>query len=226
VRYRFGGRTRKLTLPGGLSLAAAHRAAGDALYQITQGVDPAIARQQQKQKQRFAAADTFAAVVDRYFRLEGKSLRSIEHRRSTLDRLVIPVIGDRPIGEIKRSEIVRLLDTVEETNGPSSADDCLAFIRKICNWHATRSDDFHTPIIRGMARTKPTERARSRILNDDELRAVWKTAAAEPQHTFAALIQFLLLTAGRRNEARNMTWAEVDGRGDWTLPGARNENQG
>jgi len=223
VRYRFGGRTRKLTLSGGLSLAAAHRATADALYKVEQGIDPAAARAQQKQKQRLADADTFAAVTAEYLRREGKTLRSVERRRSTLDRLVIPVIGDRPIGEIKRSEIVRLLDQVEETSGPSSADDCLAFIRKICNWHATRSDDFRTPIIRGMARTKPAERARSRILNDDELRVVWKTAARQPG-AFPALIRFLLLTAGRRNEARNMTWAEIDG-GDWTLPAARNKTK-
>jgi len=223
VRYRFGGRTRKLTLSGGLSLAAAHRATADALYKVEQGIDPAAARAQQKQKQRLADADTFAAVTAEYLRREGKTLRSVERRRSTLDRLVIPVIGDRPIGEIKRSEIVRLLDQVEETSGPSSADDCLAFIRKICNWHATRSDDFRTPIIRGMARTKPAERARSRILNDDELRAVWNTAASQPG-AFPALLQFLLLTAGRRNECRNMVWAEIDG-ADWTLPAARNKTK-
>jgi len=223
VRYRFGGRTRKLTLSGGLSLAAAHRATADALYKVEQGIDPAAARAQQKQKQRLADADTFAAVTAEYLRREGKTLRSVERRRSTLDRLVIPVIGDRPIGEIKRSEIVRLLDQVEETSGPSSADDCLAFIRKICNWHATRSDDFRTPIIRGMARTKPAERARSRILNDDELRAVWNTAASQPG-AFPALLQFLLLTAGRRNECRNMVWVEIDG-ADWTLPAVRNKTK-
>src|SRR6516164_9489117 len=223
VRYRFGGRTRKLTLPGGLSLAAAHRATADALYKVEQGIDPAIARAQQKQKQQLANADTFGAVAAEYLRREGKTLRSVERRRSTLDRLVIPVLGDRPIGEIKRSEIVRLLDQVEETSGPSSADDCLAFIRKICNWHATRSDDFRTPIIRGMARTKPAERARSRILNDDELRAVWNTAASQ-SGAFPALLQFLLLTAGRRNECRNMVWVEIDG-ADWTLPAVRNKTK-
>ena len=49
------------------------------------------------------------------------------------------------------------------------ADRTLAIIRKIMNWHASRSDDFRSPITRGMARTKPQERARSRILTDDEL---------------------------------------------------------
>ena len=223
ARYRFAGKTRKLTLPGGITLAAARRAAADALYKVEQGIDPAVARQRQKQAQRLADADTFAAVADEYFRREGRGLRSVKRRRQTIDRLVLPVIGNRPIGEIKRSEIVRLLDQVEEKNGPSMADDVLAFVRKIMNWHATRSDEFRSPIIRGMARTKPKERARSRILTDDELRAVWTTAAGQAG-AFPMLIQFLLLTAGRRNECRNMVWAEVDG-ADWVLPAARNKTK-
>jgi integrase len=223
VRYRFGGRTRKLTLSGGLSLAAAHRATADALYKVEQGIDPAVIRAQQKQKQRLADADTFAAVVNEFFRREGKTLRSAKRRRSTFDRLVIPVLGDRPIGEIKRSEIVRLLDKVEEESGPSAADDVLAFIRKLMNWHATRSDEFRSPIIRGMARTKPTERARTRILSDGELRAVWTTAAGQ-SGPFPVLIRFLILTAARRTEARAMAWTEIDG-ADWTLPAARNKTK-
>jgi integrase len=223
LRYRFAGKTRKLTLPGGLSLAAARKAAADALYKVDQGIDPAAARAQQKQAQRLADADTFAAVADEYFRREGRTLRSAQRRRRTLDRLVIPVLGGRPIGEIRRSEIVRLLDQVEENSGPSAADDVLAFVRKIMNWHATRSDDFRSPVIRGMARTKPKERARSRILTDDELRAVWAAAAGQPG-AFPMLIQFLLLTAGRRNECRAMAWAEIDG-ADWTLPAERNKTK-
>jgi integrase len=223
LRYRFGGKTRKLTLSGGLTLAAARKAAADALFEVEQGRDPGIAPQQQKQQKCLADAETFAAVTAEYLRREGRGLRSVERRRRTLDRHVIPVLGDRPIGDIKRSEIVRLLDQVEEGAGPSAADDVLAFVRKICNWHATRSDDFRTPIIRGMARTKPKERARSRILSDDELRAVWTTAAGQPG-AYAALIRVLLLTAGRRNECRAMTWAEID-RTDWTLPAARNKTK-
>ena len=222
ARYRFAGKTRKLTLRGGLTLAQARKATADALFQVEQGHDPVVVRQQQKQAQRLADADTFGAVVAEYFRREGKALRTVTRRRQTLDRLVLPVIGNRPIGEIKRSEIVRLLDAVEESSGPSMADDCLAFIRKLMNWHATRSDDFRSPIIRGMARTKAKERARQRILSDEELVKVWKTAAAQPG-AFSALIRFLLLTASRRDEARCMTRAELNGGSDWILPAARNK---
>jgi integrase len=223
VRYRFAGKTRKLTLPIGLTLAAARREAANAIYSVEQNVDPAVARVQQKQAQRLADADTFAAIAAEYFRREGRGLRSVKRRQQTIDRLVLPVIGNRLIGAIKRSEIVRLLDQVEENNGPSMADDCLAFTRKIMNWHATRSDEFRSPIVRGMARTKPGERARTRILSDDELRRVL-TTAADQKGAFPALIQFLLYTAARRDEARNMTWAELEGI-DWVLPAARNKTK-
>ena len=86
------------------------------------------------------------------------------------------------------------------------------------NWHASRSDEFRSPIVRGMARK---ERARSRVLTDDELRAIWKAADATPG-PFGALVQFLLLTAARRAEAAEMTHAEIEGT-DWTLPEVRNK---
>jgi len=103
------------------------------------------------------------------------------------------------------------------------ADRALAIIRALFNWHATRTDDFRSPIVRGMARTKTKERARTRVLNDDELRAVW-TAAGETAPPFGAFVQFLLLTAARRTEAAQMSWSELSEAG-WTLPASRNKTK-
>jgi Arm DNA-binding domain/Phage integrase family len=221
VRYRFGGKTRKLTLPGGLTLAAARKAEADALYELERGRDPGVARQHAKQAQRLAAQDTFQAIAEEYLKREGNGLRSADDRRATLERLVYPTLGERPIADIRRSEIVRLLDKIEEASGPVMADRTLAYIRKIMNWHATRSDDFKSPIVRGMARTKPKERARDRTLDNDELRVVWNVANAG-EGPFHRLVQFLLLTAARRNEAAEMQHGELSG-ADWTLPAARNK---
>jgi integrase len=60
---------------------------------------------------------------------------------------------------------------------------------------------------------------RSRILTDDELRAVWK-AAGEYAHPFGPLLRFILLTASRRNEAQYATRSEIVG-AEWTIPAAR-----
>ena len=76
------------------------------------------------------------------------------------------------VAAIKRSDIVRMLDRIEDENGATIATRTLAYVGRIMNWHAARDDDFKSPIVRGMARRKPSDHARSRVLNDDELLAV------------------------------------------------------
>src|SRR5262249_39614694 len=66
------------------------------------------------------------------------------------------------------------------------------------------------------------ERARQRILSDDELRAVWMAAVSFKHKPFGELVRFILLTGCRRSEAARMEWSELDGT-NWTLPGPRNK---
>jgi integrase len=165
--------------------------------------------------QAIAKADTLQAICEDYLRRS--TLRSADWRKAQLQRLVYPTLGAKPIDEVRRSDIVHLLDRIEEESGGPMADITLAIIRRIMNWHASRSDEFRSPIVRGMARTKPKERARERTLSDDELRIVWKAAEAEPLGRF---IQFVLLTATRRNEAAQARRSEITG-ADWIVPGSR-----
>ena len=229
VRYRHAGAPRKLTLTPGLTLAAARKAAAAALYEVDQGRDPSIAKRQAKQMQRIASENTLRSIAEEYMKREGGRLRTARAQCAQLARLVYPTLGDRPIAEIRRSEVIRLLDKIEEgrplgvKGGPVIADRTLAVIRKIMNWHATRSDDFRSPIVRGMARTKAKERARERVLTDDELRAVWRCTESF-EGPFGRFVQVILLTAARRNEVSGMRWDEIVGT-DWTLPAARNKTK-
>ena len=162
--------------------------------------------------------ETFQAICEEYLRRA--KVRTKADRQRTLERLVYPSLGSRPIDDVRRSEIIRLLDGIEDANGPVMADRTLALVRKIMNWHATRSDDFRSPIVKGMARVRPSERARERVLTDDEIRAVW----ANGNGVFGRFVKFLLLTGARRSEAAQMERSEVDG-SDWTLPAARNKTK-
>jgi integrase len=148
-------------------------------------------------------------------------LRSASHWQTHLKRQVFPALGTKPISEIRRKDIVSLLDTVEDERGPGSATNTLAIIRMVMNWYAARSDDFRSPIVPGMARRKASENARKRILTDAELRAVWN---ADMDGPFLPLVKFLLLTAARRNEARGITRSEVHG-ATWELPASRNKTK-
>ena len=88
-----------------------------------------------------------------------------------------PRIGKLGIYEVRRSHIIKMLDEIEDVNGPVAADRTLAYVRKAFNWYATRDDQFNVPVVRGMARIKPKERARTRVLSDDEIRAIWPELA-------------------------------------------------
>jgi hypothetical protein len=78
----------------------------------------------------------------------------------------------------------------------------LAIIRAIMNWHSVRDEDYRSPIVRGMGRIKPKKRKRERVLNDDELRAVWKTAESRGGDPFACSFAFYCsqLRAGTREQ--------------------------
>jgi integrase len=202
---RPSGRRARLTLGRypTLSLATARTRAEEAKTSIAEGRDPTP-----------TAANSLRSVVDEYFRREGSMLRTVKDRRSVFDRLVLPVLGDRPIGDIRRSEIVRLLDDVEDNSGPRASGVTFAFLSKLMNWHASRDDDFRSPLVRGMSR--PKSKARDRILTDEEIRAVWSADAG----VFGRYLRFLLLTAVRRNEAARMVRSEVVG-DVWTIPAER-----
>jgi integrase len=198
---------RSLGPYGAISLGQARAKARKWLEMIASGVDPGIREIERRQQ-------TFQAIATDYFARKAKDHRSRKLSEATLVRLVYPALGNRPIDSITRNDIVRLLDRIEDDNGPVMATQVLGIINRVMNWHATRSDTFRSPIVRGMKRA--SAQARSRILSDDELRAIWHATTGP----FGAMLRFILLTATRRNEARHAKRSEIVG-AEWTIPAAR-----
>jgi integrase len=219
-----------------VSLAAARKLASDAMLKVGRGRDPAGEKREHKEERRAAEANTFQAIAEEYLkrvcgmRVDAKGnvtfdrsmKRTGRERDLMLRRAIYPVIGNRPMTEIRRKEVVHLFDRIEDRSGPVAADRALALLSVIMTWHAKRDDAFVVPLVKGMARTKPRERARDRVLADHELRAVWKVA--ENQGVFGRLVRFILLTSARRTEAAGMLWSEING-SDWTLPASRNKTK-
>ena len=186
VQYRTSGRSRRMHLKAGLTLRDARKEAKAILGAVAKGGDPLGKRREAEQ----AKSNTLKAIVEEYLAREGDRLRTIGERRAVLRRLVLPKLGARQIGDITRSDITRLLDRIADENGAPMADHTLAYLRRVMSWHASRSDDFRSPIVRGMARTRPSQRRRQRVLSDNELRAAWRAAEAS-RNAFSYFVQFL-----------------------------------
>src|SRR5262245_34447290 len=166
--------------------------------------------------------ETFETVANNWYarHVEGNGIISAPDIRSCLDRHLMPAWRERGFETVRRGDVAQLLDDVQDANGPTAADYALAVVRQLCNWYATRHEDYNSPIVKGMRRTNPKERARDRILNDDEIRKVWKVA--EGNGAFGAFIRLAILTGQRREKVLGMRWADVKD-GEWHIPRTKRE---
>src|SRR5262249_6817159 len=112
VQYRnANGVSRRITINGNRKFATAKREAKAILGKVAHGGDPLA----DKRKQREARADTLRRIVEDEYLADSdvKKLRSAKAKRWAFERYNPPTLGSRPIAEIKRSEIVRMLRNIK-----------------------------------------------------------------------------------------------------------------
>jgi integrase len=221
LNYRLRGREHRFTIgawPDWSALKAV-REARNLRQRVDRGENPL------KDRAPIPATKSVSSVIDdfmtRYVRNKERPLRSADQIQSAFDRLVKPRIGKLGVYELRRSHVAEVLDKVEDEAGPVQADRVRAYLRKALSWYSERDDDFNlnAAFVRVGARANPKERARTRVLSDDELRVVWPLLSEAG--TFGSLLKTLLLTAQRRDEVANMTWSEIGAEGIWTIPAER-----
>jgi integrase len=168
------------------------------------------------QKGLAETSDTVEKVATEFMKrhVEANKLRTQADIERILKKYVYPKLGQRPFRDLKRSELTALFDKIEDNHGPRMADMVLAIIRKVTNWFASRNDDYVSPVVKGMARSKPGENRRKRILTDAEIVALFK--AADEAGTFGAIVKVLFLTAQRRDKVVSMQWDDIEG-DVWTI---------
>lgn len=223
-RYRWEGKSSRLVLGPfpALGLADARRAASEARDKLDAGSDPAA----QKRAARAPApaperpADTFANVLKDYDKRHLQRLKSGTEARRVMERHVSPVWGERLLSSITRRDVLDLLDDLAETGKATTANRVRVLLSGLFGWALQRDIVPSSPI----AGTKPPakERARERVLTDDELRWLW-LASGEAGQPWPQLIRLLILTGQRRGEVSRMHDDELHG-DLWKLPASRTKN--
>ena len=221
LNYRLRGREHRYTIgawPDWSALKAA-REARTLRQRVDRGEDPL------KDRAPPPAVKTVSNVLDdyvvRYVRNKDRPLRSATHIESAFSRLVKPRIGKVGIYELRRSHIAEMLDWIEDQAGPVMADRTRAYLRKALSWYAERDDQFNltAAFIRVGPRANPQDRARTRVLSDEETRIIWPLLGEAG--TFGAIAKMLLLTAQRRDEVARMSHKEIGKDTIWTIPAER-----
>jgi len=212
---RLRGRSLRLTLGAwpGTPLTEARDLARAAIHDVARGDDPRA-----RKRKAAAVPDTFAHVAaDFIAKWARPRQRRAKETERILEKYVSPTWGTRRLAEITRGDAVELLDRIVTAHGPVMANRVLATIKRLFSWALDRGVIDTHPV----ARLAPpgAEAARSRVLTDPEIKALWK---ATPGYPWGTALRVLLLTGARRGEVSGMTWDELDlNERLWIVPAER-----
>jgi integrase len=230
IRYKPKGGERQRETYGtypAVKLADARRRARDIAAAAAKGIDLPVHEKRQREEQRKVSnrprtvADLLDEYVDRYCK---PNQRRWTLTKRMFDSHVKPALGKVALVELRRGDIVELLDDLQNEKGlGAQVNRVRSQILAALNWAIEREYLDVNPA--ATVKRRKIETSRDRVLTDDELRAIWQVADSLPEPS-RSLVKSWILTGQRRDEVRCMVWSELDlSRALWTLPAARNKGK-
>jgi len=218
IQYAIARRTRRvvLGLASALAPSRARAIAETLLAQVRLGQDPAA----EKELARIRAGETFGALLPRFLERQHTRLKPrsfVESERHL--KVHAKALHGSPIETVTRRAIAGRLAEIEKHNGPAARNRVRASLSAYFTWAAKEGYVDSNPVA---FTNKAEEKARERVLSDEELRTIW-LAADDSQ--FGAIVKLLMLTGARRSEIGGLTWSEISPTLPLiTLPPARTKN--
>jgi integrase len=223
VQYRYAGQSRRESLgdPRKVGLEDARRIARARFAQIELGIDPKAERA----KTKAAAEDarlTLAYVSDRYLEAQKPKVRPATYAALTRDLKVhwAPLAG-RPIKDIERRNVAAQLGEITQGSGRTAAARARINLSAMFSWAMGEALCDANPVV---ATNNPRKGIgpRTRVLDDDELRIVWRACGDDD---FGRIVRLLMLTGCRRDEIAKLRWSELDPvTSVLTIPGNRTKS--
>jgi integrase len=224
-KYRFAGKEKLLALGTypEVSLSDARDKRTEARRQIAAGIDPGEARKAKKVANAEKAANTFEVVAREWYG-KNEPVWSPTHAVMVISRLekdVFPVIGNRPISEIKTPEVLRMLQNIEARGVIETA----YRIKIVCGQvfrYATvtgRADGDPTSALKG-ALAKRRVKHHASITDPKEVARLLKAIDAyQGGFVVKSALRLAPLVFVRPGELRKAEWAEIDlGNAEWNIP--------
>lgn len=195
-----------------VTLNAARRRARRVLNVASEGKDiPAVEREKSRMP-------VFSKIAEQYLEKHAKpNKRNWKEDERLIHKELLPTWRRKRPQDIKRKDVIGLLDGIVERGAPIQANRVHALISKIFNWAIERELVEHNPCARMKRPAK--ENRRERVLSAEEIRALW--AAIDQQGpTTRTILKLRLLTSQRGGEIVSMAWGDLDlNSGWWTIPG-------
>jgi integrase len=224
VQYRPAGdrrNPRKYTI-GEYGSVTPHQARVEAqrvLAERAAGRDPQAEKQTSKRRIR---SEQVAELAAEFIARHAAQNRTGAETARIFNREVLPHWGSWTVGEVRKRDVIALLDRVRERGSPIMANRVLAAVRKFFNWCIGRGILEVSPCSGITAPAR--EQTRHRVLSDEEL-ALVLDAARQIGFPFGSIVQVLALTGQRRDEVGRIEWDHLDLRRKvWVIPGEHAKN--
>jgi len=202
-----------------LELTEARAQARKIIQTATEGRDP---RDDRRERNLVRHSNKFAAAQRRFIDLEIKpNVKAWKTVEGVLRLHVEPLWADKPIQDIRRSDVHELLDGLVANGKMAIAREARKHLSRFFNWAVDREIIKDSPI-HGLKRgdLEKNEEA-GRALTDAELRYIWH-AAGSLGYPFGPMYQMLMLTGQRRNEWAAASRSEIKSDKRWLeVPKAR-----
>ena len=214
---------RRLGDYGVMTLAEARDKARDWRKLLSEGKDPSIEEEKRRQAELRKHENKFGQVAETYFEdLERRKLRRAGEVERDMRR-EFARWWDRPITALTRHDVIAVVEAAIKRKSPWQAHHILSYASRFFNWAIERG--VYGLEVSPCAGIKPArligaKEGRTRVLDDGELKALWK-AADELGYPFGQLVQMLTLT-GQRSEVAGARWSEIDlPKKLWNIPATR-----
>jgi integrase len=192
-----------------ISLANARDTARELLVEAARGNDPADARNSHRTGETFA--DLTQLYLERHAKVQKRSWREDQRK---LEKDLLPRWGSWKASDVKRADVLAMLDEIVDRGASITANRTLALVSKIYNFGMARGIVEANPA--ALVPPPGKEESRQRVLAEDEIRLLWEALDTESPLT-AATFKLRLLTAQRGIEVLSMRWEDLDDEW-WEIP--------
>jgi integrase len=223
AQYRVGRQQRRPSLGDVRKVEpeAGKKAARKLFAQVELGIDPA-AEQSKARAENAAAKLTLKVAADRYLVDKEDVVRPTTYRAAKrYFEVYWKPLHDRPLESIKRADVAARLQEIIQHHGRTTAARARANLSALFSWAMREGLCESNPVI-GTNDPEAGIKPRERVLDDRELRAIWRTCRDDD---FGRIIRLLILTGCRREEIGGLRWSEVNlDTGVMKIPGERTKN--
>lgn len=233
-RYRFGDARKVIPLGSyeHVTLKEARTKAHEARSLLDGGVCPIEHAKQQEDaaqaaieaaKREAESIRTFTQVAEEWLELDVSRRKDggAEARRVFMVD-VLPHVGDKPIHEVKKADVLDVVDRVTRRGAPVQANHTFSYLRQFLNWCVRRDIIEKSPLF-GLSKEKDAggiQPSRERFLANDELMQLHDqlpSAGMDKQSELALWI--LVSTVCRVGELLQARWDNVDFENrTWMIP--------